>query len=332
MIHARGAATGRLRSRYRPSDLVAVTALIYLVDGWGLTYGAVFHRGGTNAASVLGLLAALAYGLAAYPLVRGRRFGVPEATGMLSVQVVAIGLMSHNTHLDLAALGDGLALPVLGAYASWLLSRSAAAVFYAGLVLWIGAILERGNGYLTAVALMLAAQAVITTEIVRAMRRNVRRLTDTDPLTGLLNRRALERTADELLERCHRDGGTFTVALIDVDDLRKVNNSAGHLAGDALLVAAAREWRATFSPNSVTVGRIGGDEFLLLFDGVDETDARRLLAALQTTSSVPWTAGVAQAGREESLTQVLGRADADMYGHKGRKRPAAAWTPATQVS
>jgi len=309
-----------------------VTALIYLVDGLGLTYGTVFHHGGTNAASVLGLLAALAYGLAAYPLVRGRRFSIPEATGMLSVQVVAIGLMSHNTHMDLAALGDGLALPLLGAYASWLLTRSGTAVFYAGLLLWTGAILERGNGYLTAVALMLAVQAVITTEIVRALRRNVSRLTDTDPLTGLLNRRALARTANKLLERCHRDGGTFTVALIDLDDLRKVNNSAGHLAGDALLVAAAREWRSTFSQNSVTVGRIGGDEFLLLFDDVDETRVRRLLAALQATSSVRWTAGVAQAAQEESLTQVLGRADADMYVHKGRKRPAAPWTPAAQVS
>lgn len=299
-----------------------MTLLIYLLDGIALTYGSVFHASGTNAAWVLALLALLAFGMAAYPLLRGPRFGRGQATAMLLVQVVAVGFMSHTTHVDLAALGDGLSLPVLGAYASWLLAWPAAVVFYAGLALWAGAIADRGDSYLSAVALMLVVQAIITTELVRAMRRNVRRVTDTDPLTGILNRRALERSAGKLLAR----GGTLTVALVDLDNLREVNNTAGHLAGDALLVQAAQEWGAAFGDTAVTAGRIGGDEFVLLFDGVDEDTARGLLAALQDTSSVRWTAGVAQARSGDALDQVLARADADMYD---RKRTSGSTTPAT---
>lgn len=319
MIDSLGAGRVWLRRPFRPSHLVGVTVLIYLMDGCALTYGTVFHTGGTNASFVLGPLAALAFGLAAYPLVRRRRFGPHEATAMLVVQMLAIGFMSHGTHIDLAALGDGLVLPLLGAYASWLLERPATVVFYLGLAVWVVAIAARGDRYLTAVGLMLAIQATLTTEIVRAMRRNVRRLTDTDPLTGILNRRALERTAGQLLERRRRQGGVMTVALIDLDNLREVNNSAGHLAGDTLLVQAAQEWRNGLG-DTITPGRIGGDEFVLLFDETDEADARRLLAGMKATSTVRWTAGVAEVRSGESLIQALSRADADMYQHKAARR------------
>lgn len=303
----------------RLTALVAVTALIYLLDAVALTCGAVLRTPGTNAPHALGALALSGLALAAYAITRGRRFNRGEATVMLALQMAGIASMSRTTHLDLAALGNGFELSMLGAYASWLLARPAAAVFYAGLSLWVTALVLRGDLYLSAAAALFAAQAVVTTEIVRTLRNRVRRLTHFDPLTDALNRRGVEEAARALMLRHGERGAPVCIALIDLDDLRQVNNEVGHLAGDALLVAAAQEWRDAFRHAPVTFGRIGGDEFVLLFTGIDEGAARRMLASLRRTSGVRWTAGVAALRPGETFSEVLARADAEMYANKPDK-------------
>jgi len=304
--------------------LVAVTALIYLLDAVALMCGAVLRTPGTNAPQNLGALAASAFALAAYAVARGRRFSRAEATVMLALQMLGVSSMSRTTHLDLAALGNGFELSMLGAYASWLLARPAAAVFYAGLSLWFTALVLRDDLYLSVSAALFAMQAVVTTEIVRILRNRVRRLTHFDPLTGVLNRRGVEGAVREVMVRRSRRGVPVCIALIDLDDLRKVNNEVGHLAGDAFLVAAADEWRAAFRHAPVTIGRIGGDEFVLLFTGIDEVGARRSLESLRRTSGVRWTAGLTELRPDETFSQALARADAEMYARKADKGQATA--------
>ncbi|MDH2413612.1 GGDEF domain-containing protein [Nocardioides sp. CER19] len=300
-----------------------MTALIYLIDAVALTCGALLRTPGTNAPQKLGALAVLAVAMAAYTVARGPRFRQPEATVMLAVQLLGIASMTRTTHLDLAALSNGFGLSMLGAYASWLLARPAVAVFYAGLSLWVTAIVWRDNLYLTVAAVLLAGQAMVTAEIVHTLRRRVRRLTDVDPLTDVLNRRGVEDAARELMARQGERGAPICVALIDLDDLRQVNNAHGHRAGDALLVAAADEWRLAFRRTPVKVGRIGGDEFVLLFDGVDEVAARDTVAALRATSGVSWTAGLTQLRPRETFSEALARADAEMYANKEYKASRA---------
>jgi len=296
--------------------LVTVTALIYLLDAVALACGAFLRTPGTNSAGILAVLASVAAGLAIYAVLRGRRFSRGEATVMLAVQLVSVAAMSHTTRLDVAALSNGFGLAMLGAYTSWLLAWPAAVTYYAGLALWVGAVAGREQVYLTVAATLLAGQAVLTTEIIRALRRRVRKLTDYDPLTQVLNRRGVTEAVRPLLARHARLGRPLCVALVDLDDLRRVNNTAGHLAGDALLVAVADEWRRAFGGSPVTVGRIGGDEFVLFFDGVDEAEARGMLAAVRAASGVRWTAGVAQVQPAERLNDALARADAEMYANK----------------
>lgn len=306
--------------------LAAVTGLIYAGDAFALGCGVVISTPGTNPTWVLAVLALVALALAAYALlVRGRRLTRTEAASMLCVHLVAVAGMSHTTGLDLAALGNGLSLGLLGAYVSWLLAGSTAARlgYYAGLVLWLAAIAGRENGYLTLAAVLVVAQAGVCTEIVRVMRRRIQRLTDHDPLTGLLNRRAIEVVAHHLLDRVARQRTAASVAILDLDDLRGINNTHGHLAGDDLLVAVAEEWRDAFRHAPISIGRIGGDEFVMLFEDVDEDEARSLLTDLHGTSQVRWTAGVAQVRPGEPFNSALARADDDMYAHKQQDRSGA---------
>ena len=304
------------------SDLVAVTAVVFVLDALALTCGALLRTPGTNPPRALAALALLALALAAYALLRGRRFGSVEATAMLALQLAGVASMSRTTHLDLGALGDGFELSILGAYASWLLAKPAAVVFYAGLALWVTVLALRGDLYLGVAAGLFAIQAVVTTEVVRTLRRRVRRLTHFDPLTDVLNRRGVEDAVGAALCRLRGRDVPLSLALIDLDDLRQVNNQRGHQAGDALLVAAAQEWREAFRGAPVTVGRIGGDEFVLLFTGVDEAAARDMLAAATSSSEVHWTAGVAEMRSGETFSEALSRADAEMYAHKASKREA----------
>jgi diguanylate cyclase (GGDEF)-like protein len=96
--------------------------------------------------------------------------------------------------------------------------------------------------------------------------------TRTDPLTGLLNRRAFEELLDEELERSRRTGRPMSVLVGDVDGLGLVNERRGHGAGDAVLRLVARDmqkWKRRID----SAGRIGGEEFALLLPETDERGA-----------------------------------------------------------
>jgi diguanylate cyclase (GGDEF)-like protein len=153
-------------------------------------------------------------------------------------------------------------------------------------------------------------------------------LATTDALTGLANRRAF----DQLIAQ--RPGrAPFTVVVIDVDGLKEVNDSQGHLAGDALLKeVAVALGRATRRGD--VLARIGGDEFAVLSFEADlsaaENIARRMLVALRHTTVVgsPPRAsiGIASGAPEDDAVEVFNAADAAMYQAKrdGGERYAVA--------
>ena len=84
-----------------------------------------------------------------------------------------------------------------------------------------------------------------------------------DDLTSLGNRRAFRRRAEAMLRRA--GSGTLAMILLDVDDLKTVNDDCGHLAGDELLIGVS-EYLLSISPSPNSLFRIGGDEFALLID------------------------------------------------------------------
>src|SRR3989440_6945141 len=151
------------------------------------------------------------------------------------------------------------------------------------------------------------------------------KLATTDELTGAWTRKlGLEEVSREL-ERAHRTGAGLVLAFVDVDGLKAVNDSQGHLAGDALLRLLGEALRANVRPYDV-IGRYGGDELLCAMPnlGVREARARfekiaAALAAADADHSI--TFGLAAAEPADSLQELIARADADFL--EARRSPTS---------
>ncbi len=141
------------------------------------------------------------------------------------------------------------------------------------------------------------------------------KLATTDELTGARTRKlGLEEVSREL-ERAHRTGARLVLAFVDVDGLKAVNDSQGHLAGDALLRLLGETLRANVRPYDVIV-RYGGDELLCAMPnlGVREARARfekiaAVLAGADADHSI--TFGLAEAGPADGLQELIACADAN---------------------
>ncbi len=103
----------------------------------------------------------------------------------------------------------------------------------------------------------------------------LRELVARDHLTGTATRRTFEAALDIQLDRCRRDGLPLSVALVDLDRFKQYNDTLGHLAGDECLVTVARAIQQRASRTGELVGRFGGDEFLVLWPGIDVATAQR---------------------------------------------------------
>ncbi|HEU5063840.1 MAG TPA: sensor domain-containing diguanylate cyclase [Solirubrobacterales bacterium] len=153
-------------------------------------------------------------------------------------------------------------------------------------------------------------------------------LAETDPLTGLPNRRAW----DEVLASALGSGlRKLCVAVIDIDRFKECNDSEGHQAGDQLLREAAAAWRQTLRSGDI-IARCGGDEFAVLMPECDTEKAsgicERLCAALPEGRTV--SIGLAHWDGREGADRLLARADQALYEAKqaGRGCVSVAAAPA----
>ncbi|MFP5248130.1 MAG: GGDEF domain-containing protein [Thermoanaerobaculia bacterium] len=144
-----------------------------------------------------------------------------------------------------------------------------------------------------------------------------------DTLTGALNRRAYEEGVG--LEGL---GGRFgTAVMLDMDNLKTVNDSGGHAAGDELLRCLVETLRRCVRPLD-RIYRWGGDEFLLLFPAaVPEDVVPRLRSALRVVPELEVSVGAARYSGSEDLAAAIERADRAMYEEKAHNRARRAATP-----
>jgi diguanylate cyclase (GGDEF)-like protein len=168
------------------------------------------------------------------------------------------------------------------------------------------------------------ASALAGAAVAGALRQVERALAEAavaDPLTGLPNRRALGPLLRRELARCARLGDPLTVAVVDLDGFKAVNDDRGHHGGDALLVHLARAWRAALRPFDV-LARTGGDEFVLVLPATTAEEAVHVLQRLRRVHPQRFSAGVAQRAPGASPADLLQQADAGCYAAKrlGRGR------------
>jgi diguanylate cyclase (GGDEF)-like protein len=162
------------------------------------------------------------------------------------------------------------------------------------------------------------------------LQQELRRLAVADPLTGLVNRRELERQAEALLRDPRR---SVAVIAIDADHFKRINDTLGHEAGDRVLVALAGRLQSAARDGDV-VGRLGGEEFVMLLVDVDAAEAGRRSDAVRQAIAfhpvevdgrildVTVSIGVALRREERALAELLRAADGAMYSAKaaGRNR------------
>lgn len=149
-------------------------------------------------------------------------------------------------------------------------------------------------------------------------------LARTDPLTGALNRRAFVELATLELARSERYERSLSLAYLDVDDFKKVNDEGGHQDGDRLLVEVAETLRRNLRAFDV-VARYGGDEFVVLLPETSEEAARlaldKLLLALRKAMRGRWPATISIGavtidGPRTTLDRLLQQADKLVYAAK----------------
>jgi diguanylate cyclase (GGDEF)-like protein len=179
-----------------------------------------------------------------------------------------------------------------------------------------------------AVVLLAALKGALERE--RALARH-------DPLTQLPNRTAFFERAEAEVARLSRYGRPLTVAFVDCDNFKSVNDSAGHEMGDKVLQAVATALRGTVRRSDLA-SRIGGDEFALLFpelgakeaqDVIAKLQARLLAAMAEQRWPVTFSVGVVTCTAPPgSFDALLAQADALMYQVKNSGRNAVKFAEA----
>jgi PAS domain S-box-containing protein/diguanylate cyclase (GGDEF)-like protein len=147
----------------------------------------------------------------------------------------------------------------------------------------------------------------------------------TDELTGLYNRKGFFERSDEALWSAPRRGETALLSLVKLDDMKRINDTVGHKAGDAVITDVGRMLKETFREKGI-IGRIGGVEFAILATGTEET-VNHLIAHLEGAvatfeksdgrgCSVSLSIGSALTRPDEarSLEELIARANETMMG------------------
>jgi diguanylate cyclase (GGDEF)-like protein len=142
-------------------------------------------------------------------------------------------------------------------------------------------------------------------------------LSVTDELTGLPNRRSWYEELDRSMGRARRSGHPLSVLVIDLDDFKLVNDREGHAAGDRVLKEVSSRWIGV-SRGGDLLGRIGGDEFAVILEDSDATNARRVADRFEAALGGRYRAsiGIARWDYEESSDDLVARADTSMYRQK----------------
>ncbi|WP_432505847.1 GGDEF domain-containing protein [Kineococcus arenarius] len=185
----------------------------------------------------------------------------------------------------------------------------------------------------TVLFLLVVARMWTLLRRVRQQAGQLAELARTDPLTGLLNRRSAAAETERLRARARAAGTPLVLAVLDLDRFKRFNDTFGHPAGDRLLTGAAHAWSARLSGTGVVLARWGGEEFVVVAEGLGPRRAEQLLAELRdlVPRGQSFSAGLAVWDGAEDVEALVARADAALYGAKAAGRGCTRTAPAAEL-
>lgn len=216
-------------------------------------------------------------------------------------------------------------MPLMAMYVAWFYPRNKARLISAAYVLIVVLASMQGpygdlNGLETVREIFrFTIFIALCTELGAHWRNRIDSDAMIDELTGAVNRRGMSYRGELEIERAIRYKTPLSLALIDLDDFKLVNDAQGHSAGDLVLQKVVKEWKNGIRKHDF-VCRIGGDEFVLILPHTSAADAHILLLRLRATASHPWSWGVTEVLPDDTPASMTLRADRAMYEHKTQNR------------
>lgn len=312
-----------------PAERGLLAGAFYLAGGCLILLTVVDPRGDALWLAVIGS-GAVAVGLAAVLL---RRWFVYVATIVTSV--AGPPLIAAAT----VAGGGGWASAIAGVLYTFVAVHTALVLrwWHALLVLTWGAATAWVAADLTfpeVPVLLLLATYVLSSGTLFAVTswlvQKVQRQAATDPLTGLANRLAFQSALEHARATVARTEESLSLVMLDLDWFKRINDTEGHAAGDAVLLAASRAWNEQLRERDI-LARLGGDEFAVILPGADHTAARdvaqRLGEAMPAGTSC--STGAATWDGRQPLSELVNAADRALYAAKAQRTPPGNVDPST---
>jgi diguanylate cyclase (GGDEF)-like protein len=342
-----GAIARRSSAKVRPAEIATVGSALFLLAS-ALVPASAPHRGGL----LLAAIAVIAYSIVWYRVLP------PGALGGWRFELAgaSIQLIGLFTLVITGGVGsEWFAFYLLPTIATVFAHRPRATAFVATVaalgILAAAAIPGDDTGDVLGTALLrlveVGAVAMMALLITRAMHRQRMALLEregelrealavteraalTDPLTGVHNRRSLEQALASVSSRAERDHRPYALLMVDVDQLKALNDRAGHSAGDTILRLVGRSAAEAVRAYDL-VARSGGDEFVVVLHDTGDESAHRTAERIQQRfgqlvrerpelgkMTISVGAATWQPGRTAS--ELMSEADEEMYSAKRRRR------------
>ena len=288
-------------------------AVLTAASAAACAFSAAFPVAPGRPVGLLVVLTAVGVVLALVLGASGPRVTQRELTWTVIVVIVLASVLAGASSTTGGAILVGYGYIWITVYTALFLARRAMQVHVALITVGFGvALLASGLPDVFTAWLLVSATVLTAGHALSRLAERTRRQAETDHVTGLLNRHAFVLAAEREHELAARTGSDLTVAILDLDGFKAVNDRDGHAAGDRLLADLATAWLGALRPADV-LARYGGDEFALLLPATSEAGAATLVGRLAAAHPQPWSAGVAGWPRSVSLDGALAVADARLY-------------------
>lgn len=262
----------------------------------------------------------LAVAVAALPVILGLRFPPAVALGgcWLFVGVTVV----QTTQADdlITAINNLVLYPMISCYLGWFFDhRTARATVVAMFAASGAAVFVSDNLVVFATWANLALASLFCLEAALYLRAKLDQQIETDSLTGALNRLGLAARLRSALDHVARSGSPLSVAAIDLDGFKAINDRFGHAAGDQTLVLLVDQLRRSTRQQD-SIARTGGDEFMLLLPDTTLSTANQILDRSRSGSATAWSYGLVEARPTDTQESLVARADDELYRNK-KTRP-----------